>query len=155
VHPGGILATNLFRHEQIAEYREQERREADARDRGERTRFKTMQPGGATSVLVATWPGLDGIGGRYFEDCNEAEPLPDGFDPHSDVTGIAPYAVNPKNAERLWEAVGQSDRLNGTDAPARARLAPDAQFLDARDPPDTLYAKYPQIRAFRRFVKWS
>jgi hypothetical protein len=62
-----------------------------------------MQQGAATSVLVATWPGLEGIGGRYFEDCNEAEPLPEGFDPHSDVTGIAPYAVDPKNAERLWE----------------------------------------------------
>ena len=40
-----------------------------------------MQQGAATTVLVATWPGLEGIGGRYFEDCNEAEPLPDGFDP--------------------------------------------------------------------------
>ena len=26
----------------------------------------------ATSVLLATSPLLDGIGGRYFEDCNEA-----------------------------------------------------------------------------------
>jgi len=24
-------------------------------------------------VLVATSPLLDGVGGRYFEDCNEAE----------------------------------------------------------------------------------
>jgi len=106
VHPGGILATNLSRHmptEQMAEYREQERLEADARDRGERTRFKTLEQGAATSVLVATWPGLEGIGGRYFEDCNEAEPLPDGFDPQGELTGIASYAVDPKNAERLWE----------------------------------------------------
>jgi hypothetical protein len=106
VHSGGILATNLSRHmppDQMAEYREQEWREADARDRDERTRFKTMQQGAATSVLVATWPGLEGIGGRYVEDGNEAEPLPDGFDPRSEVTGSAPYAVDPKNAERLGE----------------------------------------------------
>jgi NAD(P)-dependent dehydrogenase (short-subunit alcohol dehydrogenase family) len=106
VHPGGILATNLARHmptEQMAEYREQERDEAAARDRGERTRFKTLEQGAATSVLVATWPGLEGIGGRYFEDCNEAEPLADGFDPQGELTGIASYAVDPKYAERLWE----------------------------------------------------
>jgi hypothetical protein len=62
-----------------------------------------MQQGAATSVLVATWPGLDGIGGRYFEDCNEAEPLPDGFDPQGELTGIASYAVDPNNAQGLWE----------------------------------------------------
>ena len=31
------------------------------------------QQGAATSVLVATSPLLDGVGGRYFEDCTEAE----------------------------------------------------------------------------------
>src|SRR5258707_4821937 len=36
-------------------------------------KWKTPEQGAATSVLVATSPLLDGIGGRYFEDCNEAE----------------------------------------------------------------------------------
>ena len=34
---------------------------------------KTPEQGAATSVLLATWPGLRGVGGRYFEDCHEAE----------------------------------------------------------------------------------
>jgi hypothetical protein len=52
-------------------------------------------------VLVATSPQLEGIGGRYFEDCNEAEKLP----PETAGTapsGVAPYALDPDAAERLW-----------------------------------------------------
>ena len=33
---------------------------------------KTPQQGAATSVLLAASPLLDGVGGRYFEDCAEA-----------------------------------------------------------------------------------
>jgi NAD(P)-dependent dehydrogenase (short-subunit alcohol dehydrogenase family) len=33
--------------------------------------WKTPEQGAATSVLPATSPLLEGIGGRYFEDCNE------------------------------------------------------------------------------------
>jgi hypothetical protein len=29
--------------------------------------------GAATSIVVATLPELEGVGGRYFADCNEAE----------------------------------------------------------------------------------
>ena len=54
-------------------------------------------------VLVATSPLLDGIGGRYFEDCNESAPVARrvGFD----LVGVAPYALDPENADRLWELV--------------------------------------------------
>jgi len=34
-------------------------------------RRKTTRQGAATTVLLATSPLLDGIGGRYFNDCNE------------------------------------------------------------------------------------
>jgi hypothetical protein len=62
---------------------------------------KTPQEGAATSILVATSPLLDGIGGRYFADCNESEPVSRrvGFD----LVGVAPYALDPENADRLWE----------------------------------------------------
>jgi hypothetical protein len=64
-------------------------------------RFKTVEQGAATSVLVATSLELEGVGGRYFEDCNEAALAdPDVEDPGS---GVAPYAVDPANARRLWE----------------------------------------------------
>jgi hypothetical protein len=54
--------------------------------------------GAATSVLVATSPLLDGIGGRYFEDCNEAGPHQPGI-----RRGVAAYALDPENATRLWQ----------------------------------------------------
>src|SRR6201995_4394195 len=83
VHPGGILETNLARHmdpDQVAQLR------AAAATTGATTQtingspisFKTIAQGAATSVLVATSPQLEGIGGRSFEDCNEAETLPAG-----------------------------------------------------------------------------
>jgi NAD(P)-dependent dehydrogenase (short-subunit alcohol dehydrogenase family) len=55
---------------------------------------KTAQQGEATSVLLATSRQ------RYFEDCREASVVhrrPDDFG-----GGVAPYALDPENAERLW-----------------------------------------------------
>jgi NAD(P)-dependent dehydrogenase (short-subunit alcohol dehydrogenase family) len=60
---------------------------------------KTPQQGAATSVFLATSPILEGVGGRYFEDCNEAMTVqrrPDNYQ------GVASYALDPSNAERLW-----------------------------------------------------
>jgi NAD(P)-dependent dehydrogenase (short-subunit alcohol dehydrogenase family) len=63
-------------------------------------RRKTPEQGAATSVLLATSPLLEGIGGRYFEDCNEATLVANG---NGYTSGVAPYALNPDNADRLWE----------------------------------------------------
>lgn len=63
-------------------------------------RQKTPEQGAATSVLLATSPLLEGIGGRYFEDCNEATIVTNG---NGYMSGVAPYALNPDNADRLWE----------------------------------------------------
>lgn len=62
---------------------------------------KTVQQGAATSVLLAASPLLDGVGGRYFEDCNEAAAVTRRGEPGSG--GVAAYALDPANAERLWE----------------------------------------------------
>jgi NAD(P)-dependent dehydrogenase (short-subunit alcohol dehydrogenase family) len=70
--------------------------------------FKTPQQGAATSVLLATSPLLEGVGGRYFEDCNESEPAMPGA--ATGLRGVAPYALDPANAQRLWE---ESLRLLG------------------------------------------
>jgi hypothetical protein len=64
-------------------------------------RRKTPEQGAATSVLLATSPLLEGVGGRYFDDCNEAELLSER--PGRGLGGVAPYALDPANAERLWE----------------------------------------------------
>lgn len=88
--PGGIR-TNLQRYvpdEELARLR------AAA---GVEEQWKTPEQGAATSVLVATSPLLDGVGGRYFEDCNEAV-----VGQLSGRHGVAAYALDPEAAERLW-----------------------------------------------------
>jgi NAD(P)-dependent dehydrogenase (short-subunit alcohol dehydrogenase family) len=92
LHPGGIR-TNLQRHVTEAELA---RLRAGAGAQG--TSWKTPEQGAATSVLVATSPLLDGIGGRYFEDCNEAGPHQPGT-----RSGVAPHALDPEAAARLWD----------------------------------------------------
>ncbi|MFE3267591.1 SDR family NAD(P)-dependent oxidoreductase [Streptomyces sp. NPDC059215] len=65
--------------------------------------IKSVEQGAAASVLLATSPHLEGVGGRYFVDCNETEVV----DRRSGTLhGVARYAVDPENARRLW-AVSQ------------------------------------------------
>jgi NAD(P)-dependent dehydrogenase (short-subunit alcohol dehydrogenase family) len=93
--PGGIL-TPLQRH-LPPDYGKQ----AEERFRKAGSRLKTVEQGAATSVLLAASPLLDGIGGRYFEDCNEAPVVHRRSE--TTIAGVAPYALDPGNAERLWE----------------------------------------------------
>ena len=89
----GAIRTNLQRYitdEQLQAMR--------ARMGGADPVWKTPEQGAATSVLVATSPLLDGAGGRYFEDCNEAGPHQPGT-----RTGVAGYAVDPEAATLLWQ----------------------------------------------------
>jgi len=90
--PGGI-ATRLQRYVGGAEYIQRRSQEPGVR-------LKSPEQGAATSVLLATSPLLEGIGGRYFEDCNEAEVV---HERGSSFSGVAPYALDPANADRLWE----------------------------------------------------
>jgi NAD(P)-dependent dehydrogenase (short-subunit alcohol dehydrogenase family) len=97
LHPGRII-TNLGR------YLTDELVQAIAPRSGDAVTdpTKTIEQGAATSVLLASSPLLDGIGGRYFEDCNEAGPNVTGS-----RNGYAPYALDPANAEALWQASAQ------------------------------------------------
>lgn len=82
----GAIATNLQKH-----------------TGGLRTppeRQKTVAQGAATSVLLAAHSSVAGIGGRYFEDCNEAQTVTRR---PADYSGVAHYAVSPINAQRLWD----------------------------------------------------
>jgi NAD(P)-dependent dehydrogenase (short-subunit alcohol dehydrogenase family) len=94
--PGGI-ATALQRHVGGAEYMA----EAIERFRQAGSALKTVEQGAATSVLLATSPQLERIGGRHFEDCNEAPVIHRRGE--AGVGGVAPYALDLENAERLWE----------------------------------------------------
>ncbi len=60
--------------------------------------WKTIEQGAATSVLLAASPLLDGVSGRYFEDCNEAEAQQPGR-----RRGVAHHAMDPVSAARLWQ----------------------------------------------------
>jgi NAD(P)-dependent dehydrogenase (short-subunit alcohol dehydrogenase family) len=65
---------------------------------------KTPQQGAATSVLLAASPLLDGIGGRYFDDGNEAVVVDHRPGEIADLAGVvAPYALDRDSAARLWE----------------------------------------------------
>jgi NAD(P)-dependent dehydrogenase (short-subunit alcohol dehydrogenase family) len=95
----GVIRTNLQRHVSDQELDRIRGAAATA------IRWKTPEQGAATSVLVAASPSLDGIGGRYFEDVNEAGPHQPPL-----RTGVAAHALDPVAARRLWEV---SDQLVG------------------------------------------
>ncbi len=61
---------------------------------------KTPEQGAATSVLLATAPLMEGRSGHYFENCNEA---PTVSKRPADYHGVAAYAMDSINADRLWE----------------------------------------------------
>src|SRR6476620_4217677 len=91
LHPGGIM-TELSRHLQAEDWQF-----LQGRTRG--MKFKTVEAGAATSVFATTAPELEGRGGLYLEDCHVAavNDAPDALD------GVKSYALDPQNAERLWE----------------------------------------------------
>ena len=98
LHPGGIM-TELSRHLQGEDWEF-----LQTRTRG--MKFKTVEAGAATSVFAATAPELEGRGGLYLEDCHVAavNDAPDALD------GVKSYALDPGNADRLWEV---SEKLVG------------------------------------------
>jgi NAD(P)-dependent dehydrogenase (short-subunit alcohol dehydrogenase family) len=92
LHPGGIR-TNLQRYvtdEELARMRQ-------AAGGAAAPAWKSPEQGAATSVLLAASPLVEGVGGRYFEDCDEAAPNQPGT-----RTGVAAYALDPDAAGRLW-----------------------------------------------------
>jgi hypothetical protein len=59
--------------------------------------IKNIEQGAATSTLLAASPLVDGVTGRYFEDCQEAAAYTPGV-----RRGVASYALDPERAARLW-----------------------------------------------------
>ncbi len=94
VMPGAIRTAGVANLQITAE----QRARLEATGTGETARFwKSPEQGAATSVLLATSQLLNGIGGRYFEDGQEAgAPVP-GIQ-----RGVAAYALDPEAAQRLW-----------------------------------------------------
>ncbi|MBD3005859.1 SDR family NAD(P)-dependent oxidoreductase [Streptomyces sp. 5-10] len=106
VHPGTI-ATQLGRHmspEELAELTETI--DTSPTNVG----WKTPEEGAATQVWAATSPRLAGMGGVYCEDCDIAEPAPEGTELGG---GVSAWATDPERAARLWAL---SAELTGVDA---------------------------------------
>lgn len=95
--PGGIW-TPLQRH-WSEEKREQGKEQAQQAEEAGMFRMKSVQQGAATSVFLATSAQVEGIGGRYFEDCHEAEVV----DEIEGIHGVVPHALEPEDARRLWD----------------------------------------------------
>jgi NAD(P)-dependent dehydrogenase (short-subunit alcohol dehydrogenase family) len=102
VHPGGIM-TGLQQHLTTEEMNALGWLDEDGKPR---FGFKTPAQGAATSVWAAVAPELAGHGGRYLEDCNEAEPAQKGIP----FAGVHPHARDPEAAARLWDV---SERMVG------------------------------------------
>jgi NAD(P)-dependent dehydrogenase (short-subunit alcohol dehydrogenase family) len=94
VMPGGIL-TGLQKH--LTSEEQQALGWIDA-DGQQNSRFKTPAQGASTSIWAAVAPELEGVGGRYLEDCAIAEPM----DPELPYRGVMPYALDPDMADTLW-----------------------------------------------------
>jgi NAD(P)-dependent dehydrogenase (short-subunit alcohol dehydrogenase family) len=98
--PGNIASTALARHmgpDDLANF-------------GKETDLtlppvKTIEQGAATSVLLAASPEVEGVTGRYYEDCAQA-PVIQEREGHTG--GVAPYVLDPDNAVRLWQISEQS-----------------------------------------------
>jgi hypothetical protein len=100
VHPG-VIQTELSRHltpETMAALQSSLSSSGSSRGSGGGVSMKSIPQGAATTVYAATSPDLDGLGGRYLEDCHLAE-LTD--DPTS-RSGVRAYALDPERAEALW-----------------------------------------------------
>ncbi len=50
-------------------------------------------------MLLAAGPQLEGVGGRYFEDCEQAV----RHSPETPLRGVAEHATDPVAAARLWQ----------------------------------------------------
>lgn len=100
LHPGGIM-TNLQRHLDDTQLTYVGAKDGDGNTLSVPPGWKTPEQGAATSVLLAASPLVEGITGRYFEDCAIAPLRPT---PTAGGTGVAAYAVDPALADRLWTA---------------------------------------------------
>ena len=92
LNPGRIMTTNLLRHLGDALQAAPASFDPTSTD----VSYKNAEQGAATSALLAGSPLLEGVTGRYFEDCQEAGPHTPGV-----LRGVAAYALDPEHAARL------------------------------------------------------
>jgi NAD(P)-dependent dehydrogenase (short-subunit alcohol dehydrogenase family) len=108
VHPGTVNATNLMRYIPPDVLADLHASLTQTYKTGV-VDYKTIEQGAATSILVATAPQVEGIGGRYFENCNEAAVVEPGT---PGAFGVATYALDPEAAALLWQVSTRRSSLH-------------------------------------------
>ncbi|MGA8845161.1 MAG: oxidoreductase [Nocardioides sp.] len=109
-HPGAILTT-LGKHLTADDVTELLKPDADGHVAV--PEFKSPEQGAATAVWGATSPLLVDHGGAYLVDCDIAPWADEDERGGGDAQGVRRYALDPDDAERLWE---WSAELTGVDA---------------------------------------
>ncbi|MGC0367670.1 NAD(P)-dependent dehydrogenase (short-subunit alcohol dehydrogenase family) [Rhodococcus sp. 27YEA15] len=72
---------------------------------------KTVEQGAATTIFAAVSPLLEGIGGHYLEDVADAQTVTERAEL---ARGVAPYALDKDNADRLWDLAENLVHTRGT-----------------------------------------
>jgi NAD(P)-dependent dehydrogenase (short-subunit alcohol dehydrogenase family) len=65
--------------------------------------MKTPQQGAATTMVAAVSPEFANAGGRYLDDCNEAQTMADDEDGSLEMHRVKQWALSPAAARRLWD----------------------------------------------------
>jgi NAD(P)-dependent dehydrogenase (short-subunit alcohol dehydrogenase family) len=94
VQPGGVLSG-------LAQFLSEEDQKGFTTDTTLGPRLKTPEQGAATTVWGAVSRSLEGMGGKYLEDDQIAEPHDESAGPWA--PGYAPYAYSPEKERKLWE----------------------------------------------------
>ena len=114
VHPGGIH-TELGRHLDSSHAQtmvEQINKQLAAEGKPP-YQWKTIPQGAATSVWTAVVASADEVGGRYCENCHVGRVVADNVTISVVSEGVRGYALDPNNAEALWNKSEQMVRTAG------------------------------------------
>ena len=114
VHPGGIH-TELGRHLDSSHAQtmvEQINKQLAAEGKPP-YQWKTIPQGAATSVWTAVVAAADEVGGRYCENCHVGRVVADNVTISVVSEGVRGYALDPNNAEALWNKSEQMVRTAG------------------------------------------
>ena len=114
VHPGGIH-TELGRHMDPSHAQsmvEQINKQLAAEGKPP-YQWKTIPQGAATSVWAAIVASPDEVGGRYCENCHVGRVVADNTVISVVSEGVRGYALDPQNAEALWNKSEQMVRGTG------------------------------------------
>ncbi len=114
VHPGGIH-TELGRHMDPSHAQsmvEQIDKQLAAEGKPP-YQWKTIPQGAATSVWAAVVASPDDVGGRYCENCHVGRVVADNTVISVVSEGVRGYALDPQNAEALWNKSEQMVRGTG------------------------------------------